>query len=143
MTSLRNVPADIPDENVISSSFHKLDVKKQLREAGHPFNFIGTELTKLDGRFEVVSKDVELLGKKIDTMNTGLSQMIETTFQSKFFGAGSISVGVICGLYALGGFVRQKSNLTTGEFYWLAAAFAIGISVFGWLCFTRRNIDIQ
>ena len=58
--SVRNIPADIPKDKLVSSSFDKLDPKKQLREAGYPFDHIGTELTSLHGKFEVVSKDVML-----------------------------------------------------------------------------------
>lgn len=42
--SKRRIPADIPVSKMISSSFDKLDPKKQLREAGYPFDHIGTEL---------------------------------------------------------------------------------------------------
>src|SRR5207245_8236742 len=53
--SSRRIPADLPKDRVVASSFDKLDPKKQLREAGYPFNHIGTELTQLHGKFEVVS----------------------------------------------------------------------------------------
>lgn len=59
--SERKLPADIPKAKIVSSSFDQLDPKKQLREAGYPFDHIGTELTTLHGKFEVVSKDVLLL----------------------------------------------------------------------------------
>jgi len=65
-SSRRKVHADIPKEQIVSSSFLKLDPKVQLREAGHPFTFIGTELTQLEGKFELVSSDVKALERKID-----------------------------------------------------------------------------
>ena len=71
-TSQRRIPADLGKEQLVSSSFHKLDPKVQLREAGHPFSYIGTELTQLDGKFEVVSKDVKALEKKIDDVMSAL-----------------------------------------------------------------------
>lgn len=45
----------------MSSSFDKVDAKQQLREAGYPFSFIGTELTQLQGKFELVSSDDRLI----------------------------------------------------------------------------------
>ncbi|MGA2177840.1 MAG: hypothetical protein ABSH38_22930 [Verrucomicrobiota bacterium] len=50
--SQRRIPADIPKNRIVSSSFEKLDPKKQLREAGHPFSYIGTELVQLQGKWE-------------------------------------------------------------------------------------------
>ena len=138
-TSQRKTLADPAKEQLVSSSLYKLDPKTQLHEFGHPFNYIGTELTRLDDRLVIVSSDMVALGKKIDDMNARLTQIIEATFQSKFFGAGSISVGAIVGLYALGGLIRQKANMTSGEFYWLAAAAAVGICLFGWLVFYRKK----
>ncbi|PYP61986.1 MAG: hypothetical protein DMD37_11795 [Gemmatimonadetes bacterium] len=75
--STRRIPADIPKGKVVASSFEKLDPKKQLREAGYPFDHIGTELTALDGKFEVVSKDVLLLKEHFEGRSKELSQKIE------------------------------------------------------------------
>lgn len=73
----RRIRADIPGDRIISSSFDKLDPKKQLREAGHPFDHIGTELVNLDGKFEVVSRDVLLLKTQFQDRTTELKEKIE------------------------------------------------------------------
>jgi deoxycytidine triphosphate deaminase len=75
--SSRKIPADLPKDRVVSSSFAKLDPKKQLREAGYPFDHIGTELTQLHGKFEVVSKDVLLLKENFESRASELSKKIE------------------------------------------------------------------
>jgi len=77
MRSRRRIPADIPKKEVVSSSFDRLDPKKQLREAGYPFDHIGTELTNLHGKFEVVSKDVIFLRDEIQKRTEALSGKIE------------------------------------------------------------------
>lgn len=85
--SERKIPADIPKAKIISSSFDQLDPKKQLREAGYPFDHIGTELTTLHGKFEVVSKDVLLLKDQFEQRTKELSGKIETetrTLSEKF-----------------------------------------------------------
>ncbi len=85
--SSRKLPADIPKSNIVSSSFDQLDPKKQLREAGYPFDHIGTELTTLHGKFEVVSKDVLLLKDQFEQRTKELSGKIETetrTLSEKF-----------------------------------------------------------
>jgi deoxycytidine triphosphate deaminase/uncharacterized membrane protein len=76
--STRNIPADIPKSKIISSSFDRIDPKKQLREAGYPFDHIGTELTTLHGRFEVVSTDVRMMKDEFNRRTTELSERIST-----------------------------------------------------------------
>ncbi len=91
--STRRIPADIPKSKILSSGFENLDPKKQLREAGYPFDHIGTELTVLHGKFEVVSTDVRLmkdefqrrsaeLTSKIEAETRTLSEKLEQTRQS-------------------------------------------------------------
>jgi len=75
--SARRIPVDIPKNKIVSSSFDKLDPKKQLREAGYPFDHIGTELTELHGKFEVVSKDVLLLKEQFETRTKELGGKIQ------------------------------------------------------------------
>ena len=79
--STRSIPADIPKSKIISSSFDRLDPKKQLKEAGYPFDHIGTELTTLHGKFEVVSTDVRMMKEEFSRRTTELSEKIvsETT----------------------------------------------------------------
>jgi len=76
--SSRRVPADIPKDKVVSSSFGRLDPVKQLREAGYPFAHIGTELTTLQGKFEVVSSDVRLMRDEFQRRTNELSEKIQT-----------------------------------------------------------------
>jgi deoxycytidine triphosphate deaminase len=80
--SARSIPADIPSDRIIASGFEKLDPKKQLREAGYPFDHIATELTQLDGKFEVVSKEVLLLKGQFEKTTAQLTQKIDTETQS-------------------------------------------------------------
>jgi len=82
--SARMIPANIPDSRIIRRAQQKIDPIKQLTQAGYPYNHIGTELIALQGRFEVVSKDVAAmkemfddLGKKIDRESEALNTSIE------------------------------------------------------------------
>jgi deoxycytidine triphosphate deaminase len=74
--STRSIPADIPKSKIVSSSFDRLDPKKQLKEAGYPFDHIGTELTTLHGKFEVVSTDVRMMKDEFNRRTTELSEKI-------------------------------------------------------------------
>jgi deoxycytidine triphosphate deaminase len=76
--STRSIPVDIPKSKLVSSSFDRLDPKKQLREAGYPFDHIGTELTNLHGKFEVVSADVRMMRDEFQSRTTELSNKIQT-----------------------------------------------------------------
>lgn len=75
--SARRLPANIPNSKIVSSSFEKIDPKRQLREAGYPFDHIGSELTMLHGKFELVSKDVLLLKDQFEKRTSELSGKIE------------------------------------------------------------------
>jgi hypothetical protein len=75
----RRIPADIPKSKLIGSSIAKLDPKKQLREAGYPFDHIGSELIQLDGKFEMVSRDVASLTEKIEGETKSVVEKIEET----------------------------------------------------------------
>ncbi len=72
----RRIPADIPKRKLVASSFGQLDPKKQLREAGYPFDHIGTELTNLHGKFEVVS-DVRIMKDEFQERTQSLAKTIE------------------------------------------------------------------
>jgi deoxycytidine triphosphate deaminase len=137
--SQRKVPADIPKEHLVSSSFYKLDPKVQLREAGHPFNYIGSELTQLQGKFELVSSGVDALKSKIDETKDSLLDKVESMFQNKFLWAASLSVGAICGLYAALGFFRQKFTLSPGEIYLISGCVALAVPFLGWILFFKRR----
>lgn len=119
--SARRLPADIPKGKIVSSSFDQLDPKKQLREAGYPFDHIGTELTALQGKFEVVSKDVlllkdqferttnELSGKieaetrtlseKVEESRKSILERVEALFDRKFLRVGGIVFGAVPIMY--------------------------------------------
>lgn len=147
--SNRRIPADIPKSKIISSSIELLDPKKQLKEAGYPFDHIGTELISLHGKFEVVSSDVRVmkeefsqrtseLSGKIEKETSTLSTKIEDTknkllesadilFDRKFFRAIGIIVGAIPILYGAVVFL-QKTSLG-GE---LIAGIACGIGILIW-----------
>ena len=76
--SSRQMPVDIPENKIIQSDYSLLDPKKQLKQAGYPFDHIGTELAELHGKFEVVSKDVLLMKEEFNTRTTELTTTIET-----------------------------------------------------------------
>lgn len=78
LLSARRVPADIPKDKIVASSFEKLDHKKQLKEAGYPFSHIGSELMQLQGKFELVSTDVRVMKETFDDRTGELSKKIET-----------------------------------------------------------------
>jgi deoxycytidine triphosphate deaminase len=130
MRSMRRIPADIPKSKIVSSTFDKLDPKKQLREAGYPFDHIGTELTTLHGKFEVVSKDVMLLkdqfeskakelGIKIEHETKALSDKVEESrmtllekveilFDRKFFRIVGVIISAIPLMYGGLCFLQEK-----------------------------------
>lgn len=65
-TSARSLPVDINDDLIVSSSIYKLDPKKRLQEAGYPFNYIGSELIKLDEKIQIISEKIDSLTQDID-----------------------------------------------------------------------------
>jgi deoxycytidine triphosphate deaminase len=75
--SARMIPADIPDRLIVRRSQRKIDPIKQLTQAGYPFNHIGTELIELQGKFEVVSKDVALVKDGFENLQKALGEKIE------------------------------------------------------------------
>lgn len=137
--STRTVPASIPKKQIVSSSLEILDPRKQLREAGYPFNHISTELTDLHGKFEVVSKDVLLLkdtiadeakklsGKVDDSQKTVLEK-VEGLFDQKFMGAIGRIIAAGSMMYGAAAFLQSQglSNRSIG-----AIAVVAGIAL--WL----------
>jgi deoxycytidine triphosphate deaminase len=75
--SARMIPVNIPDHQVVRRTERKLDPIKQLTQAGYPFNHIGTELIELQGKFEVVSKDVALVRTGFEDLKKVLGDQIE------------------------------------------------------------------
>jgi deoxycytidine triphosphate deaminase len=148
--STRRIPADIQKSKIVSSTVNRLDPKKQLKEAGYPFDHIGTELISLHGKFETVSSDVRLmkdefaqktseLSGKIEKETTTLSTKIDDTrhsllesadvlFDRKFFRTTGIIIGSIPILYGAITFL-QKTSLSGG----LIAVIACGVGVLIWV----------
>ena len=119
-TSTRRIPADIPKNKLISSSFGKIDPKKELREAGYPFNHIGRELVELHGKFETVSSDVRLLSTKIEQETQVISkrlnglpgailEKVEVLFQKKFLWAAAALVAAISVMLPIWNFLQAKN----------------------------------
>jgi len=119
-TSTRRIPADIPENKLISSSFGKIDPKKELREAGYPFNHIGRELVELHGKFETVSNDVRLLSTKIEQETQVISkrlnglpgailEKVEVLFQKKFLWAAAALVAAISVMLPIWNFLQAKN----------------------------------
>ncbi|MEE9303433.1 MAG: hypothetical protein V3U84_06575 [Thiotrichaceae bacterium] len=132
--SRRQIPVDIPKKSVVSSSFGKLDPKKELREAGYPFDHISRELVALQGNFEVVSGDVKLLKDQFQKQTNALSTKIEeetksistrlddfrdtffdrveALFQRKFFWIVGVLVATFTFVMAACDYLREK-NINT------------------------------
>jgi deoxycytidine triphosphate deaminase len=75
--STRLIPADIPERHVVRRTQRKIDPIKQLTQAGYPFNHIGTELIELQGKFEVVSRDVAAMNTVFADFKRDLGDKIE------------------------------------------------------------------
>jgi deoxycytidine triphosphate deaminase len=159
--SARRLPADIPKSKIVSSSFEKLDPKKQLREAGYPFDHIATELVELDGKFEVVSSDVRLLKDQFTQQGQQLSAKIEaeskslmdklketesallekvrTLFNDRF----AVIVGVIIGAIPImyGGvvFLQEKTILSRSSIAFIAALSGAIVFLIAWLMSRRQK----
>ena len=135
MRSTRRIPVDIPKSKIICSSIEKLDPKKQLKEAGYPFDHIATELIDLHGKFEVVSSDVRLmkdefnkktaalsdkievetrlLASKIDDTPKNVMDKVETLFDRKFLRVVGVVFGGVSMLY--GGVTYLQGTTLGGE----------------------------
>jgi deoxycytidine triphosphate deaminase len=157
--SARRIPADIPKKHIVSSSFEKFDPKKQLREAGYPFDHIGSELIRLDGKFEMVSKDVaalksefeqrtkELSGKiesetkslvaKLEETRSTLLEKVETLFSNRFFWVVGVIVAAMPVLYGGVAFL-QKTSLSKDAIAFVAILGGAVILMITW-GLTRRK----
>jgi len=147
--STRRLPADIPKSKTVSSSLTRLDPKTQLREAGYPFDHIGTELIALDGKFEVVSKDVRLmkdefqqrtselaskiksetntLSTKIEETGSSILEKVETLFDRKFLKIGGVIIGAIPLMY---GGVTYLQGTTLGGPAIAFISMIVGVLIF-------------
>jgi deoxycytidine triphosphate deaminase len=146
--STRRIPADIPKSKIVSSTLSRLDPKKQLKEAGYPFDHIGTELIALDGKFEIVSRDVALmkdefhhrtselsakmesetstLSRKIEESHVTILDKVEALFDRKFLRVVGVIVGAIPIVYG-GVTYLQGTTLGGNAVAFIAVAFGIVI----------------
>ncbi len=75
--SSRHIPADIAPQAIVRATSQKIDHKKQLQQAGYPFDHIGTELVQLHGKFEVVSTSVSAIKDELSKQTTSLSSKVD------------------------------------------------------------------
>jgi deoxycytidine triphosphate deaminase len=117
--STRMIPTSIAKNKIVSSSIERLDPAKQLREAGHPFNYIGTELTTLDDKITVVSNSVSVLKQTIETETGKLSkrvdesqrtvlEKVEDLFNRKFYQAVGVIIGCLSLMFGTITFLRNQ-----------------------------------
>jgi len=76
--SARMIPVDIPERQIVRRSQRRIDPIKQLTQAGYPFNHIGTQLIELQGKWEVVSKDVSVIQNRFDTLQAAIGEKIDS-----------------------------------------------------------------
>jgi deoxycytidine triphosphate deaminase len=125
--STRTIPANISKKNVIESSLARLDPAKALREAGHPFDHISTELTDLHGKFVVVSNEVAVLketistegnklSEKVDTSQRTILEKVENLFDRKFLTTAGAIVGCIAIMFGIITFLQTQgiTGITLG-----------------------------
>jgi deoxycytidine triphosphate deaminase len=145
LISGRKVPVDIPKDRLVRSAFDKLDPKKRLRDAGYPFNAIGSDLVQLHEKFEIVSGEVKALTEKIDSetksimgkldeTKTWAAEHFEHLFTKKFVAIVAAIAGLIPMLYAILVFLQgkgvQQSSLAVialfvGVALWIVTALLI------------------
>ncbi len=135
--SKRQLPVNIPDSKIVTSSFDKIDATKQLKEAGHPFNYIGSELDKLQGKFEIlerrvnglsskISEETQTLTTKIKESESSLRSHVELVFTKKSYQVAGMVTGAIVVLYSIVKFLcdrEVKDSIVAG------CALAIGIII--------------
>jgi deoxycytidine triphosphate deaminase len=116
--STRTIPASIPKKQIVESAIDRLDPSKQLREAGYPFDHISTELTALQGKFEVVSTDVLLLkntiadeakklSTKVDDSQKTVLEKVENLFDRKFLSIAGTIVGCLAIMFGAVTFLQN------------------------------------
>ncbi|MBI4442804.1 MAG: hypothetical protein HY649_05450 [Acidobacteria bacterium] len=158
--SARRLPADIPKNKIVASSFEKLDPKMQLREAGYPFSYISTELMELHGKFEVVSTDFarlkedfqkgkEELRSKIESETQTLSQRVEQSkqtllrrvealFGQKFGQIVGVLIGALATMYGGVTFLQEGTTLSRNTIGFIAVVAGIAI-LFVTYILTRKS----
>ena len=135
LISGRKVPVDIPKERVVRSSFDKLDPKKRLRDAGYPFNAIGSDLVQLHEKFEIVSGEVKALTekidaetksivKKLDETKTWVAEHFEHLFTKKFVAIVAAVGGIISTFYGVLTFLQRQGLQQS-----VLATIALGVGI--------------
>ena len=115
--STRKIPANIPKKQLVESSVERVDPAKALREAGHPFDHISTELTELHGKFVIVSNEVNVLkstiseeaqklSEKVDRSQQTVLEKVESLFDRKFLNTAGTIVGGIAIMFGLATFLQ-------------------------------------
>ena len=135
--STRSIPATISKRQIVSSTSERLDPKKQLREAGYPFDHIGRELADLQGKWEVVSSDVLLLKNAITDETTKLSdkvdesqktvlEKVEALFNQKFLQVAGVIVGCLSVMFGIVTFLKAQ-GITGTPLGWVALVGGFGV----------------
>src|SRR5207248_8398797 len=124
-------------DKTICSSFDKIDPKRQLREAGPPFNYVGSELVALQGRFEIVDRNFTELSKKIDTETSSVVgkieelkkwtvEQIDHIFSRKF---GMVIGSVLGGLSILFGSLKFVAGYFPGPSFLMITSLSLGVVI--------------
>jgi deoxycytidine triphosphate deaminase len=151
--SARKIPVQIPKSKLVESSVERIDPTRQLQEAGYPFSHIGTELTSLHGKFEIVSKDVLLLkdqfqeqtkeirdkieeetgrlSTKVDESQKTALKEVESLFDRKFLSIAGAIVGCLAIMFGAVAFLQGHgvSGMSLG-WIWLIGGFGILLVVY-------------
>jgi deoxycytidine triphosphate deaminase len=158
--SVRRIPVQIPKSKLIESSIERIDPTRQLQEAGYPFNYIGTELTNLHGKFEVVSKDVLLLKEgfeeqtkeirdkiekesgrlstKVDESQKTSLREVENLFDRKFLTIAGTIAGLIALMFGAVTFL-QSHGVAGTALGWVAVIGGFGILLVVYLIARRKD----
>jgi deoxycytidine triphosphate deaminase len=157
--SSRKIPVQIPRSKLIESSVERIDPTRQLQEAGYPFSHIGTELTSLHGKFEIVSKDVILLkdefqgqtkeirskieeetgrlSRKVDESRETALKEVEHLFDRKFLSIAGAIVGCLALMFGAVAFL-QGHGVTGVALAWVWLIGGIGILLVVYLLARRK-----
>ncbi len=112
-TSARSLPVDIDDDLIVSSSIYKLDPKKRLQEAGYPFNYIGSELIKLDEKIQTISEKIDSLTQDIDEKFLQYEAKLKASFENMIKDKLLWLIGSLCSI----------ALIATGLIKWLFEKF--------------------
>jgi len=131
--SVRRNPVQIPKKAIVASSFNKLDPKKQLKEAGYPFDHISVELTDLHGKWEIVSTDVKVIKEAFKNQAIALGDKItqETEAVSKRLDDFHDT------------FLEKVDGLFQKKFLWIIGVLAAAFTIIASLCNYLREQGID